>query len=212
MKDHNLLIAQLSRSVPPVRRAPGINQRLAGWLAIALPVGTGTGLLLNRALTDWTATGAGWTALQSLLSFLLGILAVRAAFGLSIAGRRVTGWKLFLPLSTLWLVSSLLQMPASPLPVNLAEGTGCYLFLLGVATPMSLVMIASLRRTPLLCPLRSLAMAGFGVAWIAVTLLAFCHPVHFHLHDLLMHLAACVTIVLLTMVLGKRFVALNIGR
>lgn len=209
MKNHDILIEKLSRSARPVKRPLPTNWRVTVWLAMALPCAIAASLLVHRTLTDWSQTGAIWAAVQSLLSLLLGILALRSTFSLSIAGRRATSWRVFLPLIALWLAINLINIPAGPLSADRAEGIGCYLFMLIVGAPMVAVMIATLRRTPSLYPLRSLAMAGFGVSWIAITLLAFCHPVHFHLHDFAMHLAAGGTIVLLTMLAGKRWVALQ---
>ncbi len=74
---------------------------------------------------------------------------------------------------------------------------------------MMVLMIASLRRTRTLHPVRSLGMAGLGIASMAVSLLAFCHPVHLHAIDFVMHLAAIVTIVALTVLVGRRWVALD---
>jgi hypothetical protein len=44
---------------------------------------------------------------------------------------------------------------------------------------------------------------------MAVTLLAFCHPVHLHPLDFVMHLAAIATIVAMTVLVGKRWVTLK---
>ena len=52
-------------------------------------------------------------------------------------------------------------------------------------------------------------MAGLGVASLAVSLLAFCHPVHLHLLDFALHLAAIVTIVALTVMVGRRWVSVS---
>ncbi|MCP6330169.1 DUF1109 domain-containing protein, partial [Klebsiella pneumoniae] len=78
------------------------------------------------------------------------------------------------------------------------DSARCFTFLLVVSTPMMVLMIASLRRTRALHPVRSLAMAGLGVSCMAVTLLTFCHPVHLHPLDFVMHLAAIATIVAMT--------------
>ncbi|MCU5773996.1 NrsF family protein [Erwiniaceae bacterium BAC15a-03b] len=210
MADHDLLIEKLSRSAGPVKRPLPTRWRVACWMAIALPCGAIASLLVQRTLTDWTQPGVLPTILQLLLSFLLGVLAIRSAFNLSIPGRRVLSWKVFVPLIVLWLIASSSNLSAEPLLANIAEGTGCYRFMLVVSLPMIAIMIASLRRTRTLYPLRSLAMAGFGVACMAMTMLAFCHPLHFHPLDLLMHLAAIASIVALTMVGGKRWVRLQV--
>ena len=74
---------------------------------------------------------------------------------------------------------------------------------------MMVLMIASLRKTRALHPVRSLAMAGLGVSCMAVTMLAFCHPVHLHPMDFVMHLAAIALIIVMTVLLGRRWVKLG---
>lgn len=209
MTDHNLLIKKLSQSAQPVKRPPATGWRVLTWLAGALPCGVAASLLVQRSLTDWTQPGAHWAMLQLALAFMLGTLAIRNAFTMSIAGRRSISWKALLPLGLLWLALSILNIPRVEPPLHVGDGTNCYTFLLVVSTPMMVLMIASLRRTRALYPVRSLAMAGFGVACIAVTMLAFCHPVHLHKADFLMHLAAIASIVALTVLSGRRWVALK---
>ncbi len=77
-----------------------------------------------------------------------------------------------------------------------------------VSTPMVLIVIAYLRRTRTLFPARSLAAAGAGVACMALTLLALCHPTHISLADLMLHIAAFSTIMLATIALGYKWVSL----
>lgn len=209
MKDHDLLIERLSQSARPVKRPLPPGWRVLVWASLALPCGAVAGLLARRALTDWSQSGALWAGIQLTLSLLMSVLAMRSAFTMSIAGRRGTGWKAFLPLTAIWLAVSLVNMPTDKLSTSIAEGSGCYLFLVMVSAPMAAIMIAIMRRTLSLYPVRSLAMAGFGVSWMAMSLLAFCHPVHFHLHDLAMHLAASMTTVALTVVAGRRWVAIR---
>lgn len=71
---------------------------------------------------------------------------------------------------------------------------------------MVAIVIAYLRRTRTLYPLRTLAIAGAGVSFMALTLLSFCHPVEVHPLDFLLHVAAGVTIVVTTMAVGWRWV------
>ncbi|ADU71638.1 NrsF family protein [Pantoea sp. At-9b] len=209
MTDHNVLIEKLSQAAQPVKRPLPTGWRVAAWLAAALPCGVLASLLVQRSLTDWSQPGAHWAMVQLALAFVLGTLAIRNAFTMSIAGRRSLSWKALLPLGLLWLALSILSIPRVEAPLHVGDGTNCYTFLLVVSTPMMVMMIASLRRTRTLHPVRSLAMAGFGVACMAVTLLAFCHPVHLHQADFFMHLAAIVSIVALTVLVGKRWVAIR---
>lgn len=210
MADHDVLIEKLSRSAEPVKRPwqPGV--RVISWLALALPCGIVASLLLNRTLTDWSQTGALAVVLQLLLTFAAGTLAIRNAFLLSIAGRQPLGWKWFAPLVSVWLASTLanLHLHHSVPTTASVDGPNCYLFMLVVSMPMAAIVVGYLRRTRTLFPARSLAAAGAGVACMALTLLSLCHPTHISAADLLGHLAAISTIVLLTVALGYRWVSL----
>ncbi|VVT46313.1 hypothetical protein UYSO10_0844 [Kosakonia radicincitans] len=210
MADHDLLIEKLSRSIAPVKRPwqPGL--RVMAWLATALPCGIAASLLLNRTLTDWSQSGAAWVIVQLLLTFVAGTLAIRNAFLLSIAGQQPLGWKWFAPLFSIWFASTLsnLHLHYSQASATSVEGPNCYLFMLVVSAPMMAIVIGYLHRTRSLFPARSLAVAGAGVACMALTLLAFCHPAHLSAPDLLMHFAAIFTIIAGTIALGYRWVVL----
>ena len=163
MTDHHLLIEKLGRDLRPV---PAGDRKTRAGLAGAGATGRHRGqLLVPRTLTDWSQAGAMQAALQLMLAFILGLLAMRSAFELSIAGRRGISAKLLLPPGLLWLglsASSLLQT-ATPLQQHTLP---CFVFLLVVSLPMLLLTIISLRRTRALYPARSLAMAGWASpAW-----------------------------------------------
>lgn len=206
MSDHYRLIEQLGRDLQPVRRTPAPGTRLLRWLAMALPCAVAASLLVQRTLTDWSQPGAALAVLQLMLAFLLGTLAIRSAFSMSIAGRRSISWKALLPIGLLWLGISLSSMPPGAAPTHTDDSVRCFTFLLVVSLPMMVLMIASLRQTRALQPVRSLAMGGLGVACMAVSLLAFCHPFHLHPLDFVTHLAAIITIIALTIITGKPWV------
>lgn len=209
MTDHNALIEKLGREIKPVRRIWPTGLRVMAWLAVALPCAVAASFLVPRGLTDWSQPGAKLASLQIALAFLLGTLAIRGAFTLSIAGRRPLSWKALLPIALMWFGLSVINMQGNGTILHDDDSTRCFTFLMVVSTPMMLLMIASLRRSRSLHPVRSLAMAGVGISSLAVSLLAFCHPVHLHVLDFVMHLAAVVSIVALTILVGKRWVALD---
>ncbi|PRD14449.1 NrsF family protein [Pantoea coffeiphila] len=209
MTDHNALIEKLGREIKPVRRIWPTGLRVMAWLAVALPCAVAASFLVPRGLTDWSQPGAKLAILQIALAFLLGTLAIRGAFTLSIAGRRTLSWKALLPIALMWFGLSVINMQGNGTILHDDDSTRCFTFLMVVSTPMMLLMIASLRRSRSLHPVRSLAMAGVGISSLAVSLLAFCHPIHLHVLDFVMHLAAVVSIVALTILVGKRWVALD---
>ncbi|MFG1172574.1 NrsF family protein [Erwiniaceae bacterium CAU 1747] len=209
MTDHNALIEKLGREIKPVRRLWPTGLRVLIWLFVALPCAVAASFLVPRGLTDWSQPGAKLAMIQIALALLLGTLAIRIAFTLSIAGRRSLKGKALLPIALMWFGLSVINMQGHGAILNDHDSTRCFTFLMVVSAPMILLMIISLRRSRSLYPVRSLAMAGMGIASLAVSLLAFCHPVHLHVLDFMMHLAAIVAIVALTILTGKRWVSLD---
>lgn len=213
MTSHDLLIEKLSRSAGPVKRPWKPGMRVLTWVAIALPCGAATGLLLQRTLTDWSASGTIWVLCQLLLTFITGTLAIRNAFLLSIAGRRPLSGKWFALAGSLWFTATLVSLHLhhdTPLAVP-PDGPNCYLFMMVVSVPMMAIMMVYLRRTRTLFPARSLAAAGAGVACMALTLLSLCHPTHISIADLVMHLAAVASIVGIMLVAGYKWVSLPVN-
>lgn len=208
MTDHRKLIAGLSRDIAPVRRPLPRLWRLISWLLIALPCGALMSLLSARPLTDWSQPGAQWALLQLGFCLLAGLFAMLQAFTLSIAGRRKLSWKWLLPLAAGWMVAVLMGQASAALPVAEHDASSCYRFMLTVSVPMVLVTLLYLRRTRTLYPLQSLTAAGVGIACMALALLVLCHPIHQHPLDLLLHVAAFISIIALTIVSGRWLVAL----
>ncbi|PIJ50333.1 DUF1109 domain-containing protein [Erwinia sp. OLTSP20] len=210
MRNHDKLIETLSRDARPVRRMPATLWRVTCWIASALPAGALASWQLRHALTDWTQPGAISAAAAMLLAFISGSVAIFSALNLSIAGRSAVKarWLVLLILS--WLITTLLNTGLQPThPLQAGEGMHCYQFMLTASLPMMFIAILCLRRTRSLFPVRSLMLAGCGIAFMTATLLAFCHPVVLERADLLMHLAAALTIIVLTPLVGYRWVALN---
>jgi hypothetical protein len=207
MDSHDALIEKLSRSAVPVKRTQPVRWRVISWVLMALPAGVLASLLLQRAATDWSQPGAEWALAQLALAFSMGLLAINAAFTSSIAGRSPLRMRWLAALAVVWLVSVLVNIGHPPLSANNLHDTRCYTFMVTVSVPMIALAIGYLRRTRTLSPLRSLTLSGVGISAMALTLLAFCHPVHLHPEDFLMHLAAIATIVGVTVTLGWRWVS-----
>lgn len=85
----------------------------------------------------------------------------------------------------------------------------CYLFMLLASLPMIVISIASLHRTRSLYPGKTLALAGCGIAFMCSMLLSLCHEVHLHRFDFAMHLTAGLSIIILTVLAGRRWVRLS---
>jgi hypothetical protein len=211
MNEHDDLIEQLCRDARPVKRPAPPWARATGWMLVALPCGFLASQLLPQVRADWFKPGALWAALWILASFWLGALALTTAFTFSIAGRRITRWRWrWLAASTLaWLLIGLIDVTGSADPLGqIGAGKYCYTFMLVAGAPMVAIVIAALRRTRSLHPVRTLAIAGLGVAAMAQILLGFCHPVAGELADLTMHFAAALTLVVITALAGRPWVRL----
>ncbi|MGL4726636.1 MAG: DUF1109 domain-containing protein [Scandinavium sp.] len=206
MENHEALIQNLSRSAQPVKRPLPVGLRVVSWVLMALSTGALASLLLERSATDWTQPGAAWAIAQLVLVFATGLLAIGTAFTGSIAGRRPLSARWLAALAVIWLIAAAMSLSQHPLSAGSLHDTRCYTFMVTVSAPMIALVLGFLRHTRTLTPLRSLTLAGTGVACMALTLLAFCHPVHLHPEDFLMHIAAIVTIVAATVTLGWRWV------
>lgn len=208
MRNHDLLIDKLSDTAKPVKRVWPTRWRVAAWIIAVLPCGTLTSWALHNRFTDWSQAGAFPALVALLLSFIIGASAMAAAFTLSIAGRQPLRLKWAALLAVLWLGVNLLNMsPSSTLKVG--EGVHCYLFMLLASLPMIVISIASLHRTRSLYPGKTLALAGCGIAFMCSMLLSLCHEVHLHRFDFAMHLTAGLSIIILTVLAGRRWVRLS---
>jgi len=211
MRNHDQLINQLSESAQPVRRIWPTAWRVVGWAALVLPCGALSSWALHSRYTDWSQPGAIPAMIALLLSFIVGLSAIAGAFTLSIAGRKPPKVKWPALLALTWLALNLgnmsLSQPGSGAG-RFGEGIHCYLFMLSASVPMIVISVVSLYRTRSLRPGKSLALAGCGIAFMSSVLLSLCHNTHLHMIDFMMHLAAGITIIVLTVLTGRRWVRL----
>lgn len=212
MRNHDQLIDQLSDSAQPVRRTWPTLWRVVVWIVTVLPCGALSSWAWHSRYTDWSQAGALPAMIALLLSFILGISAIAGAFRLSIAGLRPPDMRWPLLLALVWLALNLGNMSLSQSSAGagrLGEGIHCYLFMLSASLPMIMISVISLYRTRSLRPVKSLALAGCSIAFMSSMLLSLCHDTHLHLIDFMMHLAAGLTIVLLTVLTGRRWIRLD---
>lgn len=207
MADHDHLIDALSGSAGPVKRPLPTTVRALAWIGLALPCGVLATLFLHHGWTDWAQPGAIWPMLSLSLSLILGTLGIVTAFDLGIAGRKVAGPRVFVPLILAWLAASLMSIAESSEPIGrFGSGTYCYSFMILASLPMIPMAILALRRTRALRPGKTLAVAGLGIAFMACGLLMLCHSIDEQVIDFLMHLAAAGTIVAMTVAFGRHWV------
>lgn len=212
MKNHDQLIDTLSQSARPVKRTWPVGWRVTAWIITVLPCGMLSSWAWHSRFTDWSQPGAGLALLTLVLAFGIGASAMAGAFTLSIAGRKPLRLRWAALLAVVWLAINLLNTASAAAPAGagrFGEGMHCYLFMLSASLPMMVISIVCLNRTRSLYPRQSLALAGAGIAFMSSTLLSLCHDIHLHRLDFTMHLAAGATIVLLTVLTGRRWIQLS---
>lgn len=208
MADHNSLIDSLSRDAASVKRPAMPAVRTGLWIATALPLGAMAVIWTGRVFSDWSAPGAIWALVELIAAFGLGIVAILSAFRLSIAGRKPVSWPWFAATGLTWLAMSVAGVFHARNPWgHLGSGSGCYIFMMTASLPMIVLAILSVRRTRTLYPVRTLGAAGLGIAAMTAVLLSLCHPPSGDLPDLVMHLLAAATIMAVTVMAGRRLVA-----
>jgi len=211
MRNHDQFIDRLSASAQPVKRLWPTTWRVIAWVAAVLPSGMLSSWALHGRFTDWSQPGALSALVTLLLAFIIGSGAIAAAFTLSIAGRQPASLKWSLWLSLAWLILNLNNMSFTSSPAGshqFGEGIHCYLFMLSAGLPMVVISLIGLRRSRSLWPAKSLALAGCGIAFMSSMLLSLCHDTHLHLLDFAMHLAAGVTLIVVTILTGRRWIRL----
>jgi hypothetical protein len=205
---HDRLVEDLAGSLEPVRPLPGPILRTLIWVGTALAIGA---ILASRLAMNglegriehadlWLTTlGAATTA----------VTAAFAAFATSVPGRSAAWALLPGPATALWLGASgagCLRIWFSQ-PPGLAEThepVNCFTFLVCVSIPLSLLIVAMLRRA---CPLRpnlTAGLAGLAVAGAAATLLKPFHPHEVTLSDLLVHATVVAGVIGLNALAGGR--------
>ena len=203
------LLETLGTDLTPVRRLAPPAQRVLMWLAIvgavalALTMVSDVGAMIHRL----TAAPDMWLAVIG--STLTAVLAVAAAFQLSLPDRKAAWAILPLPALLLWIGASgmgcLRAWPvaeAYPMPTDQPEH--CLIFILGLSLPLSLVLIVMLRRGFSFRPNLTAIIGGLACACAAATLLNFVHPYDAAATDLAVHAFAVAIVILANTIFGGR--------
>ena len=205
---HGSLIDDLVGGLEPVHRLSPPAWRAAAWLAAVLALAA---ILMPLADLDSLRTRLGTPDLRVavLSAGLTAITAALAAFMTSVPGRSLR-WAL-LPLvpAAVWVGASGLGC----LRGWLAPGTlsadghameGCFAFLVGVSLPLSVLLVAMLRRACPLHPNLTAALGGLAAAAAAATLLVPFHPHDATATDLLIHAVTVIGVIALNGMGGGR--------
>ena len=196
------LIGALRRGLAPVRPLPRPVFRAALWLGLVTAI-------ISAALLRWanpaiiaSRTAEPRLALECAAALLTGITAVVAAFYLSLPDHTRLWRYAPLPPLLLWIATSglgCLQYGAGlgPAGDRLGESRHCFMFIVLISAPLSVLLYGVLRRARPLEPLPVALCAALGVAALAAFVLQFFHPFDTTVVDLSAHLAAVAVVVAL---------------
>jgi hypothetical protein len=206
--DTHELIAALAGGLRPVRRLRPPLRRAMLWLLLATllaawPLAHYADLPLFLARASEPRQ-----TLELAATLLTGIVALAAAFALSVPGYSPR-WALApLPPLLLWLATSgygcLENGWSAGGPGGLIGESGrCFGFIVLTSVPLAALLFWALRRARPITPLPVALSGALGVAALAAFLLQFFHPFDVTVIDLALHLAAVGVIALLAAALRR---------
>ena len=197
-----------------MRRLRPPSVRAVIWLAVVAATAAVLAVVADLPAV-WHRLGGApdmWLAVTG--STLTTILAAIAAFQLSLPDARRTWALLPLPAALLWIVASGVGclrtwfLPGTHV-ADLSEARDCLIFIVGLAVPLSVLLIAMLRRAYPLQPALTALVAGLAAAAAAATLLNFFHPFDAAATDLTVHVFAVAIVIGANWGLRGRLLATN---
>ena len=196
---HEALIRQLSSGLAPVRRLPSPWLRSLLWLAICAALAAGLAGFDGLQTVSRKLEAGPMDVAELIGAALTGASAAFVAFLLAVPGRPAAWALLPVPFLLLWLGASgwgCWQTEAAGYdPAAQASPQTCFNFLVGVSVPLSILLLAMLRRTYSVRPSLTATMAGLASAGMAAALLNFAHPVDITASDLAVHVGAVALII-----------------
>ena len=192
----------------PVKRLAPPGLRASLWLGFVAVLGAGIVFGFSDLSMFVRRIHDPKLALELTGTLLTGILAVIAAFELSLPDRPISWVLLPAPSFVLWLGSSGYScwrhwLVRGPNGIKFGEGPHCFLWIVAFGVPLAIGLFVVLRRSHPLSPGPVAAMAGLGVASLAAFLLQFFHPFDVTFIDLGLHLAAVATVIVLARAAAK---------
>ncbi len=189
------IIHDLGADLAPVRRLRPPLVRAVMWLAFVAALGSVMAAFADLPEIAHRLMGAPDMWLAVLGSSLTAILGAMAVFELSVPDRKPLWALLPVPGLLLWIGASglgCLRNWIVPYTDDIPAGETrvCFLFIVAVSIPLSVLMIAMVRKA---CPLRpslTAAVSGISIAAGAATLLNFFHPYDAAAIDLVVHIIA----------------------
>lgn len=205
---HDRLIERLADDLRPVRPVSPA-WLAAGWLLVVIAFAVYLASMSDLHAMMRRLMGAPDMWLAAVGSALTGVLAVVAAFITSVPGRS-TRWALLpVPPLALWIWESGMGCTRGfHLPgvrdASFADGDHCFMFIVALSLPLSLLLMVLLRWTFPLRPNLTLALGGLAAAGTAATLLNFFHPYDATVSDLVFHAVAVALVVGANRLFGER--------
>ncbi|MFZ3033804.1 MAG: NrsF family protein [Parvibaculum sp.] len=210
MKEHesvDRLIGQLTDELVPVRRLRAPWLRASLWIGLLLAIAGYFSMTTDVAAMLHRLGAAADMWLSVIGSASTAILAAIAVFQLSLPDRSPRWALLPLPGALLWIGASgfgclrVLIEPASG-HISVADPDDCFIFIISMSIPLSIIMIWMLRRAYTLRPNLTAIVGGLAVASAAATLLNFVHPFNVTISDLAVHALAIAIVVSANRLLG----------
>ncbi len=187
------LIHRLAQDAGPVRRLKTPLMRAAAWFAV-VATGSAAAVIWLADFPEFMARAHDPRHLIELAATLMtGVLAIIAAFEMSLPDRARAWAALPLPALALWLATAgtgCVQNWIAGVPSDPSESADCFAIIVATSIPLAAVLLWMLRRAKPLAPGPVAAMGGLGVAGIAAFLLQFFHPFDVTLLDLAIHAVA----------------------
>lgn len=205
------LVQALSADLVPVKRLRPPVLRALGWLGAVVATASVLALFSNLVAMAQRLTAAPDLELAAVGSLLTAVLAAVAAFQLSFPDRSPKWALLPVPAAVLWIGASGLGCLRTWLvpgthDASLTEAETCLFFILGLSVPLSVLLLAMLRRAYSLWPRLTGALGGLAVAGASATILNLFHPYDAAATDLVVHAAAVAIVIVANwgLVDGKR--------
>ena len=208
------LIDRLAADAKPVRPLASPLKRALKTLAL-LALGGGIAVLARGDAERLLARYAGREGIMALeLAAMLatGVLAVTAAFFVSVPGRSRRWLLAPIPPFLLWLFLSGLGcygdwVRNGPIGLEIGHSLDCLLFILATSIFLAPLLIWRLSRAAPIDPLPVALLGGLGIAALAAFLLNFFHETDVTVIDLAVHLVAILLVVAATGLLNRRTLA-----
>jgi len=200
-KSTERLIEHLASEAVPVRRLPAPALRASLFLLSAAALAA-LGILLFAKLPMFERRIADpKLAIEVAATLATGILAVLAAFELSLPDRSARWALLPVPTLVLWIACSGYScwrhlVVHGPDGWAIGESAQCFRFILVLSLPLGAALLLLLRRARPIAPVRVAALGALGVAALAAFVLQFFHPFDVTFMDLAIHLVAVGLVVL----------------